>query len=347
MNPVIHREFFGIMRNPKSQAVLVALSVVFSLMVLFRWPTDAKVDLSGTQSQMVFQTFGYGLMMGVLFLVPSFPAASIVREKKAGTLALLLNSPMKPWSIYFGKFAGVLLFTFLLFLTSVPAAMACYAMGGLQLVDSLGLLYAVLLMMAIQYITLGLLVSTFVQSTDAAVRITYALVFAMSLLAMAPHYFFRGGTGLLSIVSEWLRQVSPVPLVMQIVGHEGVGSLGLLGSNESAARFFAVGSIVSIGFVIATMSRLNYRIFDRSRSKGVITEERSMPGRAVRRLVFLMRSPTSQVWHSMVLESGYGERVSQPAIRTISLVAAADRDLCCGFADSNTGGHDRDRRLGS
>ena len=103
----IQREFFGILRTGRALAVLVTLSIAFSAMVLLRWPSDAVVDLSGTQARLVFQVFGYGLLLGVLFLVPAFPAASVVREKNRGTLALLLNSPLSAWKIYFGKFAGV------------------------------------------------------------------------------------------------------------------------------------------------------------------------------------------------------------------------------------------------
>ena len=50
------------------------------------------------------------------------------RERIRGTLALLLHSPLRPWSIYLGKLLGVLGFAYLLLLASVPAAAACYAM---------------------------------------------------------------------------------------------------------------------------------------------------------------------------------------------------------------------------
>ncbi len=96
--------------------------------MLARWPSDAVVDLSGGQSRQVFRIFAYGLMVGILLLVPAFPATTLVRERIKGTLALLLNSPLHPFSIYAGKLIGLLLFAALLLLTSVPAAAACYAM---------------------------------------------------------------------------------------------------------------------------------------------------------------------------------------------------------------------------
>jgi hypothetical protein len=244
------------------------------------------VDLTGARAQLVFQVFGYGLMLGVLLLVPAFPAASIVRERNRGTLALLLNSPLRAPSIYWGKFAGVLCFTLLLLLTSLPAAAACYAMGGVSLGSGLGLLYAVLLMMAVQYVSLGLLVSTYVQSTDAGIRVTYALVFLLAFLALGPYYFLQGQSGWLPVAAAWLRQLSPLPVVMELVGHGGVGRQGLLDSGWHAGRFFALGLLSSALFAAVTVARLNYRLYDRSRSKGVMTEDRTQAGRLVRRLFF-------------------------------------------------------------
>ena len=61
MNPVIQREFFGILRSPRAFVTLLALTVAFSVAVLMRWPSDASVDLSGSQSMEVFRIFGYGL----------------------------------------------------------------------------------------------------------------------------------------------------------------------------------------------------------------------------------------------------------------------------------------------
>ena len=61
MNPVIRREFIGILRSPRAFGMLACLTLVFSLAVLMRWPSDASVDLSGLQSLQVFRIFGYGL----------------------------------------------------------------------------------------------------------------------------------------------------------------------------------------------------------------------------------------------------------------------------------------------
>jgi ABC-type transport system involved in multi-copper enzyme maturation permease subunit len=288
VNPLIQREFLGILRTKQAFAAVLTLTVMFSLLVLVRWPSDSQVDLSGSQSRQVFRVFGYGLLAGVMLLVPAFPAVSIVRESRKGTLALLINSPLKPWSIYFGKLGGVLAFTLLLLLTGVPAAAACYAMGGIDLKNDLGLLYCVLLLLAVQYATLGLLVSCYAQSADAAVRITYAIVFAMSFLALGPHYFYQGQTGLIATSSAWLRNLSPLPLVMGIFGQTNLGSQGLMTARNGLTEFAVMSLATSVVCVLVTISRLNYRLFDYSRPQGTITDDRSLLGRLFRRMVYLI-----------------------------------------------------------
>ncbi len=198
MNPVIQREFYGIMRSRKAIAMLMLLTVAFAVAVLMRWPTDATVDLSGQQSMEVFRVFGYGLLAGVVFLVPAFPATSIVNEKTDGTLALLINSPLSAFAIYSGKVSGVLLFSLLVLLCSLPASAACFAMGGIDLSGDLGLLYLILLVLVLQYATLGMLISSFVQSADAGVRITYTVVLGLFFVTLVPAALIRGSMTLWS-----------------------------------------------------------------------------------------------------------------------------------------------------
>lgn len=286
-NPVIHREFIGILRTRKALAMLIVLTAVFSLIVLLRWPTDGRVDLSGARSQQVFRVFSYTLLAGVLFVVPAFPAVSIVHEKNRGTLALLINSPMAGVSIYFGKLMGSLLFSVLLMLTSVPAAAACYAMGGLELFGQIGLLYVVLCVCVVQYTAIALLISSHVQSADAAVRVTYGATFAVSILAAGPYYLLQGQAGLLTYLAWWLRAASPLPVVMRLVGHGDVGSVGVTQVSTTTA-YFGIAGITAGVLAAMTIARVNYRIFDQAKSQGAITDDRGLLARVMRRLLYLV-----------------------------------------------------------
>ncbi|MFH1920340.1 MAG: ABC transporter permease subunit [Planctomycetota bacterium] len=287
-NPIVQRELIGLLRTRKAMLLQVSLALVLSMLVVLRWPGEAMVELSGARSEQVFRLFGYGLLTLLVLLAPAFPAASIVREKNRGTLVLLFNSPMKPWSIYFGKLIGVSGFVLLLLVTSVPAAAACYAMGGISLGGDLAMLYAILAIAAIQYTTLGLLVSSYANSADAALRITYGLVLLLAVVTMGPHLFLQGQPGFYPELAEWLRCLSPVPAVMELVGHGDVGSQGFISTSGIPARYALLTLGTAVLFMIRTMGRLNHRMLDRARPQGVITDERPLVGRLVRRAVFVV-----------------------------------------------------------
>src|SRR6266702_4435172 len=130
MNPILRRDLLEILRSRKALVFQFGLALICVFLVTLRWPTGDVADLSGARSIQVLRIFGFGLLAGVLVLVPAFPATSLVREKIRGTLALLLNSPLRPWSIYLGKLGAILGFTAVLLVMTLPAAAGCYILGG-------------------------------------------------------------------------------------------------------------------------------------------------------------------------------------------------------------------------
>jgi len=287
-NPIARREFLGTLRRRRATVAMVATAVLFTVLVVLRWPTDAHVDLSGAQSRQVFRLFGYGLMTCLLLLSPAFPATSIVREKQQGTLVLLLNSRMNSWSIYGGKLVGHIGFVALLVLMSLPAAAACYAMGGVSLVSELLFLYGILGLLALQCTALALLVSTCANSTESALRITYGCVLLVSVISLGPHYFLQGTGGLKANCADWCRCLSPIPAVMHVFDQGGVGAQGIVSSADVAVRHVILAALSTALFALLTIARLNHTIFDRSRSQGVITDERSTLVRSLRWMFFVV-----------------------------------------------------------
>ena len=47
-HPIITRELFGILRTRKALAFVLTMAAAFTLLVLLRWPTDARAILAGT-----------------------------------------------------------------------------------------------------------------------------------------------------------------------------------------------------------------------------------------------------------------------------------------------------------
>src|SRR5947207_6378423 len=203
MNAILRRELITLLRTRRAVGVQLGLALLFAVLIGLRWPSEARVDRTGAGARQVLDVFGYGLLTSIVLLVPAFPATSLVREKVQGTLILLLNTPLKPWSIYFGKLFGVLgLVAFLLPMTA-PAAAACYALGGTSLTREIGPLYLVLFLTAAQLATLALLVSSYANSSDAALRITYGLVLVLTVAVLGPYAILQAGEGLLPVVASW------------------------------------------------------------------------------------------------------------------------------------------------
>ncbi len=287
-HPIIQRELIGTLRTARTLLLLAGTTVVFVLLVISRWPSNATVELSGAQAQEVFRLFAYGLLTVLLLLVPAFPATSLVREKMRGTLTLLLNSPMSSTSIFFGKALGMLLFVSLILGLSLPAAAAAYAMGGISFLTQVLPLYGVLFLVLVQYTTVALMVSGYTNSIDAALRVTYAVVLLMAVATLGPHYFLQGKPGLYPQIADTLRCVSPIPVLMELVGHGDIAAVGVTAASPTLPRFVLIAIGSSMVFAMLTVGRLDSFLLDRPRPQGVVTDERSRVQRWMRRMVFLV-----------------------------------------------------------
>ena len=284
-NPIIQRELIGMLRSRRAMVIQILLVATFGLLVVLRWPSDPRVDVNGAASMQVFRLFGYGLLSAIVLLVPAFPAASIVSEKQQGTLALLLNTPMTAGQIYLGKLLGVMAFVMLVLVLSLPAAVACYAMGGISLTLSLLPLYLLLLLVSLQYSTLGLLISSHAASTDSAMKLTYGAILVLAVLTLGPYLLLQGADG--EVAASWLRSISPLPAVMEILGQRDVGGQGLQVISGSHWKFglLAISSTLVMSFL--TIRRLNVRIFDQTQAHGVMTHELAPTQRSFRSFIYL------------------------------------------------------------
>lgn len=287
-NPIIQRELVGILRERRTFIALSLLSFVFALTVAVRWPTEPRMALSGSRSVEVFRLFMLGLLGALHLLLPVFPATSLVRERNRGTLALLLNTPLGLWKIYSGKLLAVFGLASLMLFVSLPAAAACYALGGIPLISGLGGCYLILVLTALELCAVSLLVSSSATTTDAAIRGAYGLILGLALLSMIPHALFVGSGGTTEVVADWLRCLSPLSALSQLLGSGDVASHGMTSTNGVPARFIMLSCAVTVVCSAWTINRLRFSMFDRSRSSGTVVDDQSLQVRTVRRLLFIV-----------------------------------------------------------
>ena len=63
------------------------------------------------------------------------------------------------------------------------------------------------------------------------------LVLAVAALPLAPHWLLQGDTGPLADAADWLRCLSPIPAVMEVLGQGGVGTHGMGAAGGAVGRY--------------------------------------------------------------------------------------------------------------
>lgn len=265
-NPILRRELFSRLRSPKTFLAILSVAVLSSLLVLLRWPTDSTIDLVSQGAIQVFRPVAFALAVAVMMLIPAFPAVALVSERRKGTLALLLNSPTTPFQIYLGKFSGNVLLAAVIFSVSLPALAACFAMGGISVVDHIGPLLLVLFGMAIQYTAVGLWVSVLVNSTDESLRWTYAAVLALAVFSVGPTIFVGKLSGFKSLLAHWITAISPISALQDITGSQAQASE--IGISTSWLDFLIASVVITVLLAVVTLRKLDPRLLDRARPTG-------------------------------------------------------------------------------
>jgi ABC-type transport system involved in multi-copper enzyme maturation permease subunit len=265
-NAVLHRELASRLRSPRTFLVLVLVAFASSGLVLLRWPTDTAIDIVSQGTILVFRPVAFTLTLAVMMLVPAFPASSLVSERRRGTLGLLLNSPLRPVQVYLGKLVSNVLLSLILISVSLPALGACYAMGGVSLVDHILPLLLVLAAMAIQYSAIGLWVSVRAASTDASLRTTYVMVLILAVLSVGPLVVTGNVVGPVAALARLLTSLSPLSALQELTSAQAaVSDLGL----RSGWQAFLVASLViAVVCGVLTVRKLDPRLLDRPRPMG-------------------------------------------------------------------------------
>tara|TARA_B100000519_G_scaffold175789_1_gene164520 strand:- start:1329 stop:2711 length:1383 start_codon:yes stop_codon:yes gene_type:complete len=164
-------------------------------------------------------------------------------------------------------------------------------MGGISMQQQVLPLYGVLLLAALQYSTMGLMVSCLAGSIDSALKITYGMVLFMSVVVLGPHLFLQGATGSLSSIASWLRCISPLPPVMDIIGHRDVGAQGMDTNINSILNYVILSLSLTVIFISVALVQLNRRILDRARSAGVMTHQMSKFAQRFRMILYMGMDP--------------------------------------------------------
>ncbi|MCH2211078.1 MAG: ABC transporter permease [Fuerstiella sp.] len=285
---IIRRELPSLLRMNYSLWLFVAVALTVSATVLLKWPSTSTADLSGSQARAVFRGLAYSMVVVVVLVIPALPATGLIGEVRRGTMELLLNSPLQRTEIYFGKLISLLGFSCLLLMVTVPPMACCYAMGALSFTSDVLALYGLTGVLCVQLIVLGLLVGTIARTSEAGLRWVYGTTFGLTVVTTIPHLFLQGGNSVFAETAGHLRKLSPVPALIQLVGDTVPGGTGAIESENLILSYIVSAVLLSIAGSLVCIQRMNFSLMDRSRSQGLITDDRTDSVRAARKFLFLV-----------------------------------------------------------
>ena len=184
------KELRGRMRGRRA---FVILTIYLVLLAGFAWMVELIMERSlssgfggsaGTASASIGQGVFAALLMletlQVAFLAPASTAGSISQEREKQTLELLVVTPISSLAMVIGKLFSALIYVWLLIAASIPLTAIVFLFGGVAPEDVLRG-YIVLIVTALGFGALGLLASSLVKRTQAAIAISVFAVLFLSI----------------------------------------------------------------------------------------------------------------------------------------------------------------------
>lgn len=224
-NAVVSRELRVALRNERAFAILAIYVAVLGAVVASQFPADVAVGLTTSRDTgaaalgtALFQWFGWSQALLIALLVPALATGALAQERERRTLEPLLLTPLTPLQIVWGKGVGVLAFSALLLLSTVPLTSLCFLLGGVSPGDVIGV-YSCLLGLAACVTALGLGCAAKCENTTHATLMCYLLVpltVAVLVIGSGPGVAAAGlnllWRGLRGIGNAWtkLRDVAPL-----------------------------------------------------------------------------------------------------------------------------------------
>lgn len=285
---IIERELLALLRSKKTLWIFISIAVAFSGIVYLKWPSSGIVDLNGNKGRELFQWLSYSMLAASILIVPIFPATSLVSEVRRRTLELLLNSPLTRSSIYLGKAFAMLGLVLLLLFSTLPAMACGFLMGGLSFSQDVLTMYGYLILVSMELIVIGLLVGTWCRSTESALRWSYGVTFALTIVPWFPDALFPGGSSPISKGMQILKLISPIPGMMEMLNQSGVAGAGLMHQHSAVGWYIAFAMVFIVIGSVVCIQRLSHSLLDRSRSQGLITDDQSQFVQTSRRILFLV-----------------------------------------------------------
>lgn len=199
LNPVLNKEFKLRFRSFKSYLgvmfyVLAIGLVVVGITVMQMLSSYGGVDPEA--SRMMFIGLSFIQLALIVFITPGLTAGVISSERERQTLNILLTTTQSSISIIIGKLLSSIAYLLLLIVASLPLYSIVFLYGGIS-PRELILAFAFTIFSVLVFGAIGVLFSTLIRKTIAAIVTTYGVML-----------FLVGGTGFLALIAINFNQMS-------------------------------------------------------------------------------------------------------------------------------------------
>ncbi len=183
-NPVVFREFIRHIRRPRTFRSLFTLLCIGFIVFCATYYIETN---NNTLSQINGRDIFFPIMYILCFL--GFPLATlassgIVQERESETLDLLLTTPLKSFSIIWGKCSANLMFILMMAVSTLPFLSLCFLLGGISPKDMYQS-FAAIMGFYILSASVGVFVSMFSVSSASAARVSIWLLILFMLSPFA------------------------------------------------------------------------------------------------------------------------------------------------------------------
>lgn len=184
LNPIIIKELRSRMRGVRAFAMMTGVLLLLGVVsyALYRIVLTTSRFSPYPVSPQIGQTLFTGLafleLMMVCFVTPALTAGAISGERERLTYEMLLATPLRPATIFWGKLISALSYILLLIFAAVPMASLVFTFGGVTPRDMIKAL-AILVAVAVTLGVVGLFMSAWLGRTGRATVLSYLVVLAL------------------------------------------------------------------------------------------------------------------------------------------------------------------------
>ena len=199
MNPVLNKEFKLRFRSLKSFLGVLFYVLAIGIIVIgmiFVQQLSSMGGVNPEQSRELFMILAVLQFALIIFITPGLTAGVISSERERQTLNILLTTSQSSSSIIIGKLVSSVAFLLLLIIASLPLYSIVFLYGGISPRELLTV-FALNVFTVFVIGSLGVMFSTFIRKTIAAMVTTYGVML-----------FLVGGTGFLALIATSFTQMS-------------------------------------------------------------------------------------------------------------------------------------------